>query len=781
MAVKIKYDVNNNELKISKELIEDIKKELKLSDEQADKLGGSFKGVSTETKKTKISLADLKGSLAKLGIAAAIGAGIKAFISLQKEIIKNRKETALLTGQTGASLDRITAKALATAKVFDKDYNEVVRTANALSKEFGIGYTDALDQINEGFVRGVDVNGEYLDSLREYSVQAKAAGFNQKELIELLSISTTEGIFSDKGIDTIKEATERIGRMEPSAKAALDSIGLSSTEIEKSIEDGTKSVADIIRDVSKRLSQLPPQSKTTALALEGIFGTPGVDAGLRFVTLLKDVDGELGDVNEETKIYIEAQQRTLKAQENLNLELVQFSNNFKTTGNTLIDFVNNAGAGALRIINDFIESFTNANVRIAEFSENIQTLTLQELREELSELEGELTEVAGGQEKVFSFGEQLAGIFGAQREGVEKLNTKIQILRDRILGVESGEIVLGNTIDDTTDEIDDQTQAINSLKKALEDAALALENLGTKFDISVRQDFAKSVNDFVGGFKVDEGIVEKLIFGGKEADQIAQEQEDALNKGFEIGQKFLEKRKEQEQIQQEQRLATREAAIEGFIELENTIFDIRQNNLQRQLDQLELQYQTELELAGNNTAAKEALEEEFANKIKQLRQRQARNEKAQAVFSTTVNTARAVVAALTSTPPNIPLSIIVGGIGLAQLATIISQPIPQFHKGTKSVPGYDTSKDSVPAMLTSREMVIDVPTKKKYYPALDAIFDHRVPPELINSFVQNPTTNYHKEIIRDSVHLNIDRHGFSLNQRRNLSNYRKQVNRYRFA
>jgi len=34
-----------------------------------------------------------------------------------------------------------------------------------------------------------------------------------------------------------------------------------------------------------------------------------------------------------------------------------------------------------------------------------------------------------------------------------------------------------------------------------------------------------------------------------------------------------------------------------------------------------------------------------------------------------------------------PLAIIIGALGAAQLATVLSQPIPKFAKGTKSAPG----------------------------------------------------------------------------------------------
>lgn len=72
------------------------------------------------------------------------------------------------------------------------------------------------------------------------------------------------------------------------------------------------------------------------------------------------------------------------------------------------------------------------------------------------------------------------------------------------------------------------------------------------------------------------------------------------------------------------------------------------------------------------------------------------------------------------------------------IASIVAQTIPQLKlaKGTKSVEGGEEGRDSVHALLMPGEMVIPTKRKEKYGPALEAIFDEKVSPGLMNDFVR---------------------------------------------
>ncbi len=99
---------------------------------------------------------------------------------------------------------------------------------------------------------------------------------------------------------------------------------------------------------------------------------------------------------------------------------------------------------------------------------------------------------------------------------------------------------------------------------------------------------------------------------------------------------------------------------------------------------------SEEEAERRKRVAKQKTEEkdkELEKQKAELQIRQARLQKAINIGNIIVNTAVGIMSALAMLPPNIPLSVLIGAIGAAQLATVIAQPIPKYAKGTDSHPG----------------------------------------------------------------------------------------------
>ena len=71
------------------------------------------------------------------------------------------------------------------------------------------------------------------------------------------------------------------------------------------------------------------------------------------------------------------------------------------------------------------------------------------------------------------------------------------------------------------------------------------------------------------------------------------------------------------------------------------------------------------------------LDADLKKKKTEIAKKQAKRDKAQSIFSAIISTAAAIAQAL----PNIPLSIIAGIMGAAQIAVIASQPLPEYAKG----------------------------------------------------------------------------------------------------
>jgi hypothetical protein len=123
--------------------------------------------------------------------------------------------------------------------------------------------------------------------------------------------------------------------------------------------------------------------------------------------------------------------------------------------------------------------------------------------------------------------------------------------------------------------------------------------------------------------------------------------------------------------------------------------DRKKNEIEEEIILIEKRRDKELEaierstLSEQDKAAKVELlntrtqfqKEQLERRQRQLDIERARFEKARAIGQIILNTAQAVTAALTSIPPNVPLSIVVGVIGAIRLAAAIAAPLPKFKDG----------------------------------------------------------------------------------------------------
>lgn len=94
-----------------------------------------------------------------------------------------------------------------------------------------------------------------------------------------------------------------------------------------------------------------------------------------------------------------------------------------------------------------------------------------------------------------------------------------------------------------------------------------------------------------------------------------------------------------------------------------------------------------IKYAGENAAGREEIERQYEEKMREVRIREARQQKEMALFNAAINIAQGITAALAQGPQGIPMSIIIGALGAVQLAMIASRPLPAYAEGTDNHPG----------------------------------------------------------------------------------------------
>lgn len=317
--------------------------------------------------KTLLGLLSNPVFLSIAGITAA-GAAFKWWYDYNAGLVEATRLTQQFTGKSGDDLKVFRNEVQAVADSFGADFRETLIATNALSKQFGISTNEALELVKDGFVSGADANGEFLDTLKEYPAYFKEAGISADQFVAIVAETNKMGIFSDKGVDAIKEANLRLREMTTATAAALDGIGISSEQVQKDLQTGTKTTFDVIQEVSAKLAELPDSAATVGTAIADIFGGPGEDAGLQYLRTLKDISTNMDDVKGKAGVLAQLQEEQLQSQIELQNALSGLfdatGGNFETLTTKAKVFVTQGLTaiikGVINVINYFIELYNES-------------------------------------------------------------------------------------------------------------------------------------------------------------------------------------------------------------------------------------------------------------------------------------------------------------------------------------------------------------------------------------------------------------------------------------
>lgn len=329
-----------------------------------------FTAMTDGAKALGASLMGLLTNPVFIAIAGIAGAGVafKWWYDYNAGLVEATRLTQQFTSKSGDDLKAYRNQVQAVADTFDKDFKEVLIASNAVSKQFGISADEALNLIQDGFVAGADANGEFLDTLKEYPAYFKEAGISADQFVAIVAQSNKAGIFSDKGVDAIKEANLRLREMTTATAEALDAIGISSVQVQEDLQSGAKTTFQVMQEVSQKLNELPESSAAVGTAIADIFGGAGEDAGLQYLQTLKDISLNLDDVKSKAGILGELQEKQLQSQLELQNALAGLfdmtGGNFETLQTRVKVFINGALTGLIKgvinLANYIIDVYNNS-------------------------------------------------------------------------------------------------------------------------------------------------------------------------------------------------------------------------------------------------------------------------------------------------------------------------------------------------------------------------------------------------------------------------------------
>lgn len=317
--------------------------------------------------KTLLGLLSNPVFLAIAGVAAA-GAAFKWWYDYNAGLVEATRLTQQFTGKEGDDLKAFRNEVQAVADAFNVDFKETIVAANALAKQFGISADEALKLVKDGFISGGNVTGQFLDNLKEYPAYFKEAGISADQFVAIVTQTNKSGVFSDKGIDAIKEANLRLREMTTATAAALGGIGISSEQVQKDLQTGAKTTFDVMRDISAKLNELPDSATQVGTAIADIFGGPGEDAGLQYLRTLKDISTNMDEVKGKAGVLAQLQEEQLQSQIELQNALSGLfdatGGNFETLTTQAKVFVNQGLTaiikGVIDVVNYLIELYNES-------------------------------------------------------------------------------------------------------------------------------------------------------------------------------------------------------------------------------------------------------------------------------------------------------------------------------------------------------------------------------------------------------------------------------------
>ncbi len=362
---------------------------LKAYDKQ---IGSSQRDVGNYGKALQGLRAGFSKFIGAAGVVTGIIAGFVGFNRALRDTSKIQNKLRFAFGTTGKELEKQTALIKSLSSFYEQDYNNVLKSANTFAKEFGISGTKSLLLIEQGFAKGADNSGEFLEILKEYPTQFKSVGLNAEQSIAIITQQVREGIYSDKGIDAIKEGGIRLRENTKAVQEALaplsDAVKL---QIAQKVEAGE--TFEAIQLISKELGNSALNASEVQTIIADVFGGAGEDAGLRYLETLKDINVELSKIPENLNDFELASLNLTKQFSQLITTVGSgegvFGRVFGDIKSFLGDFINRVNilnrlgsAGEGQFIDILAESGRNASLAINLLNEDLQQIG----REQVSQI-----------------------------------------------------------------------------------------------------------------------------------------------------------------------------------------------------------------------------------------------------------------------------------------------------------------------------------------------------------------------------------------------------------
>lgn len=311
-----KIQAYNEQIKVNKKYIEDHTKGLQDNAKASDALLGQIRGLIGGTNTFGSSLKSLSVNAASggtlltgmgnslkafgktlLGLLknpyvlaiAGVVAGFKWFYDYNKGLVEASRLTKYFTGLTGDAMRSVRDNVQAVSDTFGKNFNETLKTANAMSKNLGVSVNEATDIIAKGFAAGGMNSEQYLSNLQRFAPTFQKMGMTAEQAAVAMSQIDKAGVNSQRALMAMSRASLQLRTMSDGTAKSLNAIGIDAQQMSQAVQSGARSVQEAMAEVARKLQETGTNSKEAAAVMKELFGARGESAiGDGFLTFLAE-------------------------------------------------------------------------------------------------------------------------------------------------------------------------------------------------------------------------------------------------------------------------------------------------------------------------------------------------------------------------------------------------------------------------------------------------------------------------------------------------------------
>lgn len=257
-------------------------------------LDGAFDSFQGKTGKSSEEMGKYKEQIKDL-YSNNYGENMQDLSDAMATVVKNSKET------DPTKIKELTKNAIVLRDTFDFDIQESMRAVNMLTDQFGISGDEAFNLVVQGAQKGLDKNGDMLDSINEYAVHYKQMGYTANQFFNSLANGTNAGTFSvDKLGDAVKEFGIRSKDTSKTTTEGFELIGLDAGKMRESFSKGGSTAQKATQDTLNKLFELKDEVKQNQAGVD-LFGTMWEDLGIEGIKALMNTQGELSKTKDSMK------------------------------------------------------------------------------------------------------------------------------------------------------------------------------------------------------------------------------------------------------------------------------------------------------------------------------------------------------------------------------------------------------------------------------------------------------------------------------------------------